>query len=680
MENYYYIPVNSLNFTNILSTESISPASNYGKRGFGFRKLERINANPFNNSIIAYSKIPLLEEIKSDREEFPLYLSVPLNYFSKYSKQYFIGDISLIQTDETVYLNVKECFFVVKNAIDKKKLEVAKQRSLEVKFADTYINEIYLFEEFNFKSFNWSEDVLADVTDFKNSNSKGIEKDQNINKIKGFVFGYASGKLREQPQEISQGKQFFKEFVNSYASLMNELSVFSSKSNKYESKFDTSRIFKELEHLKDLKNNISLLFNENEQSEVDNTIKKVFKASDENIELFKALNYNKSKNTVYSIVEEFVKTKNNELYSIDELLEALISRAKSFVNYNSQIIYKNLDADFNSFRILINNKIDSFQKENNTLNSFDKIPFQLSNNLKLDKFSFNELNVNQNTQFSIIVEEFLSRLTMSSSDEIAQQRLDVITHIVKFLKSKTSLVETEIEYLRRLYKSLKTVGVGFKIREVNNEALQSIACFLSRYSELEKLQDFMEKNKYANYGLTYSLWGAAYGYSNMSKIIFESLYTNQSAVNVLDKFTANLMGIESLDVERKSNFLYLLKRKKKVESKSKNSYTKEWSIGNNKVNESDVEVTSNNQLDYVELLQKNKSFVKNDEWLTAIKFCIEKVEQEAKEFGGMYAEIESKLGNLEGLLKEEQKHLNGFGNAKRKEALNIYKNYLLKDE
>ena len=56
MKKTYYIPTTSLNFGNILSTESISPKSFYEKRGFGSSRWFSIEENKFGTITLMYEK------------------------------------------------------------------------------------------------------------------------------------------------------------------------------------------------------------------------------------------------------------------------------------------------------------------------------------------------------------------------------------------------------------------------------------------------------------------------------------------------------------------------------------------------------------------------------------------------------------------------------------------------
>ena len=65
-----YIPTTTLNFNNIFSTESISPAGFYTQRGFGYKTYSKVALNNFQNSILLYSKFPLFSIPPSDCQVF----------------------------------------------------------------------------------------------------------------------------------------------------------------------------------------------------------------------------------------------------------------------------------------------------------------------------------------------------------------------------------------------------------------------------------------------------------------------------------------------------------------------------------------------------------------------------------------------------------------------------------
>lgn len=671
MENYLFIPFNSLNFNNILSSESVSPSSFYEKRGFGFRRYERINANPLVNSVLCYSQIVRLEAPKSDREEFPVYLAVPKSYLDGGIKEIAVDDLKIYQTDASIHINWKECFFLLRNEEERKKIAAGTRRSLEIKHPERYLKRLLLLTDYQIDTLNWNESILENISDYKNPNQDKITKDQKINKIKGLIYGYVSGKLKEQPSELTAGKRYFKEFVNSYSVLMNELSVLSNDSKKV--KIDYARVNKEMKHLNDVKERISLLFGGNEAKELDDTVRREFGIDEIQLESFKNLNYQRTRNSVYSIISEFVKERNTDLYSIDELLESLIDKAKSFTRYNSVSLYKALDEKFNTYRVLIQNKIGSFEKERTSSNSIDKIPYEITNDFSFKNLILRNVNNSEKQSYSIVIQEFLSRLELSSKDELAQSRLDIIQLIAQELTKTFDKDSEELVFLRRLYKSLKTVGVGFKIDETNNVALKALACFLSRYQEMDKLQDFMEKNKFQNYGMTYSLWGSAYGYANMSKILIAPLESNEEVLNLLTNYITNLtLSKNNLDEEKV--IIYLNQAVKETKSP-----VFEWTI-TNEIKAKEPDTNYSTKKTFTEILINNKELSKNQEWIETLGECYDSLME--NDFGGVFSENSYKAQEFERIVLDSKSkgNLKGFGKAKIELAVSEFLKFIDKGE
>ena len=72
----YYIPTSSLNFNNILSTESISPESFYECRKFGYSRWTPIPDNAFPNVVLLYATTCRFDPPVSDVEDNPLLVEI----------------------------------------------------------------------------------------------------------------------------------------------------------------------------------------------------------------------------------------------------------------------------------------------------------------------------------------------------------------------------------------------------------------------------------------------------------------------------------------------------------------------------------------------------------------------------------------------------------------------------
>ena len=74
----FYIPTTSLNFNNILSSESISPKAFYKNRSFGYGRWGSIPENPLDNSIVVYDYPFTFARPVSEYEDHPLLIEVQL--------------------------------------------------------------------------------------------------------------------------------------------------------------------------------------------------------------------------------------------------------------------------------------------------------------------------------------------------------------------------------------------------------------------------------------------------------------------------------------------------------------------------------------------------------------------------------------------------------------------------
>lgn len=647
----YYIPFNSLNLNNILSSESISPSAFYEKRGFGFRRFERIGQNPFTNSLLAYSELPLSSIHKTEREEYLMLLAVPERYL-RIEKSHIVDKIEIIQLKSTVYINWIDCFFVITDENLFERITAGTKRSLEVKHAEKYLSSFQSAQ--NNVGFNWSEDIIEGISDFKTIDSEGINFDQRFNKIKGLVYGFASGLLRAQSNELTAGKRYFQDFINTYSGLMNELSSISSSKNK--GLFDSKRVDDDIKKLQDLRDRIDILLGANESTEVSQAIQQTFGIESEAFEQLSSYKYKKSKVTIQSLVIEFIKNKQKELYTVNELLDQLIANIKNFLRYKNQYSYKKMEDDFSVVRSLVSDKISNFQKIERRDNTLTHIPLIVNETSKVSSKCQN-LTENENVVFSIILNELLSRLEMSVSDEIAQQRLDIIKGVgesVNEIAQKNS--SQERDYLLRLYKSLKTVGVGFKPYESENKALQSFACFLTRFSELEKFQDYLDKNGIQDYSLAYSCWGASYGYSNLSKIMISPIESDEKSLQEILIYLYSILELQP---------------PQKLEIKESNdkeiSKTVVWQI--------DPKSEKTKPINFEAELIKLKGFKNKPDWIDAVLSCFQEVEDSAETDGGLFSNIDYRVDNFKDLLMNRTKRIKGFGKAKVIEVTKTFSEY-----
>jgi hypothetical protein len=573
MESYLYIPVNSLNFNNILSSESISPHTFYEKRGFGFKRFEKNNLNYFANSILVYNIIPITNDIKSDREEFIFYLAIPNNFIKKNAQKHSFNNFEVFQLDYTLYLNSVECFFITKTKSESLKLIASTNRSLEVKNVDNYKKNLKSLEEYKFDIDYFRSDLIESINDFKNYNHDQILIDRKVNKIKGFVYGYLSGHLNELPKEILKAKQFYQEFINVYSLLSNELSTIVNQKNNFikKSKNIESYYYK----LQELIDNISFLIDVYDESSVENNLVEDFNFDKETLKDFKKYQSKKLKKSLYQVLIDLFKDSNLESLSIEEILIFLINQSKRFSQNPTIDNYNSLEKKFNTVRGIVTQKFNRIELANSNYTKLDELPFEYDDKKKTINLKCNEIEQKDLFLYNLIIKEFLSLEELSTSDEIGQRRLSILATIGK-LSSETKLFEKdsdEIRYLRKLYDSLKTIGVGFKTNDTERIALQSLACFLNRYSDFEKLTDFISKNNVSKNSFVIGIWGAAYGFSNTSKLVLAPLFRNNDLLIDTIQFSNRIATSQSIYEDTLYKFNCNLEKKTSLASYSIESKT-----------------------------------------------------------------------------------------------------------
>lgn len=177
-----YIPTSTRNFTNILSSESISPKAFYELRGFGISYWLEIRENALDNAVILYNRPFVFNRPKSDTEDHPMFVEIDTDE----SFQEVCNGVYLCE--HTIYLSPFNTRFIFFTEEDKRTMISLSDNMSEVKLAPLY-HERFVVEKYT----NSIVDTVA-VNDVE-LNKKEIERDKHINKMKGLLYGYYIGAM-----------------------------------------------------------------------------------------------------------------------------------------------------------------------------------------------------------------------------------------------------------------------------------------------------------------------------------------------------------------------------------------------------------------------------------------------------------------------------------------------------
>lgn len=188
---HYYIPTSSLNFNNIFSSESISPAAFYKERGFGYGRWSAIPENEHPNITILYERPHSFTRPDSGLEDHPMLVEIRTD-----EKFNTLGD-GVFYTDHTLYLNpwnTRIWFFTEKDLITAKSLS---DSSLETKLLRLYQKQ-FCVGRFPGKY------VIPQVGDELVLNTNAIGEDKRINRLKGLLYGYYIGACKSVSQQVAE--------------------------------------------------------------------------------------------------------------------------------------------------------------------------------------------------------------------------------------------------------------------------------------------------------------------------------------------------------------------------------------------------------------------------------------------------------------------------------------------
>ena len=205
----YYIPTSSLNFNNILSTESLSPKSFYERRGFGYSRWFSVEENSIEHLTLLYDKPHMFERPKSDIEDHPMLIEIDMD--DEFTK---VAD-GVFYTNRTIYLNPWQTKFIFFTEKDKITAMSLSDSSLETKLVRLYQRKIYVHQ------FDGTYPILQkeDITPIGDIDSL-VEEDYVINKMKGLLYGYYIGANLSSTKENVQKLDALREIQNIFFSVL----------------------------------------------------------------------------------------------------------------------------------------------------------------------------------------------------------------------------------------------------------------------------------------------------------------------------------------------------------------------------------------------------------------------------------------------------------------------------
>ncbi len=211
----FYIPTSSLNFNNILSTETISPKDFYQERDFGYSRWISIKENDIPSVILLYETPYIFERPQSDSEDHPLLIE----YASE--KEYPVATNGVYYTDKTIYLDPGHTRFIFFTQHDKDVALSLSDSSLETKMLRLYQRQIVVDTSTILKG---TYPIVDESKINVSINIEQIEYDRKVNKMKGLLYGYYIGAyLSMNDEQLLNNTNTLREISNIFSSVISSL-------------------------------------------------------------------------------------------------------------------------------------------------------------------------------------------------------------------------------------------------------------------------------------------------------------------------------------------------------------------------------------------------------------------------------------------------------------------------
>lgn len=496
--NKLFIPTSTLNFNNIMASESISPAIFYSVRGFGYKRFDKVEPNFLDKRIILYEKFPVFDIIDKELENFPLVIEIDTKTVCEDILHEYENGI--FYSEETIYLNPFSTQFIFNNETEKRSTLSKVEQSLNTKMVAIYHN-INTVDKLNLSKFKWKD---INLTDSQKDISIQISKDRKINKLKGFLYSYLLGANKSLPTEIVLLKKSTKELENVLSAIITNP--------------DNKISFQQEEQLR---------------------------------KLYQSIN-----NSFWRLDESFqniIKQK-IEQYKCDNFIDIL--RAEGVLDY--WIHQQNIRPKFqlNQFTFLNSSIPDEKQKSfeyyiSNITNVINKIA--VPKILKVDDLPILQHNsriesVQNNSFLPKLFNEFLAEIW--SSEEFINGRLDFATAGGKLFKEE---LQDKWEnspyknYINDLRNNLAS-HTSFSLQNTDNLTLKSFGAFCQKgENDIDKLEDYLISNKVGDFRIAFALWGIVFGFANLPKTLTNDLFLSEDleyVSNVYKFIFKQVHGIE----------------------------------------------------------------------------------------------------------------------------------------
>ena len=481
----FYIPTSSLNFNNILSTESVSPKAFYEYRKFGYGRWTSIPENSCDFAVTLYDYPGLFARTQSDLEDHPLLIEYSTD--EEFKK---VGD-GIYVCDHTLYFNPAITRFIFFTEQDKTVALSLTESSLETKLVSVYRQRISV-ETFEKRY------VPVGIHEPDKVNEVEVEKDRQINRLKGLLYGYYVGASVAVTSEQVKQLGAYLQIQNIFAAIVSSASHIPTDAQREQLKL----AFAELNRFDPLYN--ALLEFEGDPSRVDQLFVILRKFG-------KDISPNDAEALVTSLKSEVV----GDCYGV-RWVKDKVQRVQNEMNGNRVYLSPEKDEI-----LVIDGKLNKISNEYLLDKLMQKLFMAWANEV-LIKPEFNG-------KVSSCKVELADALTFKAKDVLGSEWVDgnPVRH-----------------YLNAMRKHI--IGKNEFNEEWKNGLLSSMAAVLSKGDDWDGLLRFMQNKGLTDYRLAFAIYGELNGFANLTRDFTDIVLGGRNKVRraMYQEFYGQLHGLQ----------------------------------------------------------------------------------------------------------------------------------------
>ena len=456
-----YIPTSTLNFNNILSSESISPKAFYEIRGFGYSRWQEVEENNKENVILLYEEPFSFVRPDSDVEDHPMLLEITID------KDFPSIAEGVYYSDESIYLSPWRTRFIFFNEQDRRVALSISDSSLETKMLGLYHRQLYI-ETYPQKKF-------PDVECNAPLNKEAIDFDVRINKMKGLLYGYYIGALLSSTPELVEKTNTLQEIQNIFSSIL------SSDTHKPTILQHQKLIalFADLKKYNPVVSYLSQVIKESiKVDEIVSNLTRLGVVFHTTFDVERLINSLELATKDYNPALDWLKKEKDNLYR-EEASE------RTYLSTSSEEV------------VLTDNFLSRVTNTNLTDNNEQQLMMVWANDV-------------------LISSEYNGKITT-----FAETLSDIITRKAKEIygeKWDDSYARIELNQMRRYIRGQES-SITWK-----NDLFSSIAAVLAKGSDWEQLRSFMQGKQISDYRMAFAFYGELNGFANLTRDFTDNLF------------------------------------------------------------------------------------------------------------------------------------------------------------